>query len=102
MDISRLMVYTQKIKESKLKETNREVKKRLELMIGTQGRPIFPQKFSGQGSSNNHSNLNLERVSNPKLQGGNDGGSSFSRSTYAKYGKKHDNKCLAVTDGCFS
>ncbi|XP_049360778.1 uncharacterized protein LOC125825494 [Solanum verrucosum] len=45
---------------------------------------------------------NKESVPNPKSQGGNGGVSSFSRSTCAKCGKKHDGKCLADTDGCFS
>ncbi|XP_049362577.1 uncharacterized protein LOC125827313 [Solanum verrucosum] len=41
-------------------------------------------------------------VSNPKPQIGNGGGSSLTRSTCAKCGKKHDGKCLADTDECFS
>ncbi|XP_049344686.1 uncharacterized protein LOC125809059 [Solanum verrucosum] len=41
-------------------------------------------------------------MSNPKPQGGNGCGSSLAWPTCAKCGKKHDGKCLADTNGCFS
>ncbi|WMV37505.1 hypothetical protein MTR67_030890, partial [Solanum verrucosum] len=54
----------------------------------------------GKGSSNALAlKFNKDRVSNPKPQGGNSGGSSLS--TCAKRGKKHENKCLASSNRCF-
>ncbi|XP_049345090.1 uncharacterized protein LOC125809515 [Solanum verrucosum] len=43
----------------------------------------------------------LERVSNPKHQKGNGGGSTFERPRCATCGKQHLGKCLAGTDECF-
>ncbi|XP_049358574.1 uncharacterized protein LOC125823202 [Solanum verrucosum] len=86
MDISRLIFHAQQIEEEKLKERSRETKR---------------AKID-DGSSNSPSNFNKERVSNPKHQGGNGGGSSLPRSTCVKCGKKHEGKCLADTNGCFS
>ncbi|KAH0650175.1 hypothetical protein KY284_030087 [Solanum tuberosum] len=85
-DISRLMVHAQQIAEEKLKEKSRKVKR---------------AKIS-DGSSNAPSNFNKDRVSNPKSQGGNSSGSSLTLPTFVKYRKKHEGKCLASTDGCFS
>ena len=45
--------------------------------------------------------VNNDRVSNPKPQGVNGGGSSFERSIYGKCGKKHLDRFLGRTDGCF-
>ncbi|XP_049375492.1 uncharacterized protein LOC125840565 [Solanum verrucosum] len=66
-----------------------------------QGRPRFKQRFSNQGSSSAQK-FNKDRVCNPKPQGGNSGGSYVFRPNCAKCGKKHDDKCLVGTDGCFS
>ncbi|KAK4731301.1 hypothetical protein R3W88_024289 [Solanum pinnatisectum] len=62
--------------------------------------PRFKQRFSNQGSSS-APRVNKDRVSNPKPQGGNSGGSSMSKPTCAKCGKKHDGKCLVDMDGCY-
>uniref|UniRef100_M1D9X3 Gag-pol protein n=1 Tax=Solanum tuberosum TaxID=4113 RepID=M1D9X3_SOLTU len=109
MDISRLMVHAQQIEEEKLKEKSRKVK-RAKIGDGNfsharfdgYSRPRFRQRFSGQGSSNAPSNFNKDRVSNPKSQGGNGSGSSLTLPSFVKCGKKHEGKCLAGTDGCFS
>ncbi|KAH0689089.1 hypothetical protein KY289_016447 [Solanum tuberosum] len=86
MDIYRLMVHAQQIEEEKLKEKSREVKR----------------AKTGDGSSNAPPKFNKDKVSNPKPQGGNGGGSSLARTTCAKCAKKHNGKCIAGTDGCFS
>ena len=44
--------------------------------------------------------VNNDRVSNPKPQRGNGGGSTFERPRCATCGKQHLGKCLAGTDGC--
>ncbi|XP_049348209.1 uncharacterized protein LOC125812780 [Solanum verrucosum] len=109
MNISRLMVYAQQIEELIIKGKSREVKKVKTGDINFSharsdghGRSKFHQGSSDQGSSNVPPKFDKDRVSNPKPQGGNGGGSSLARSTYAKCGKKHDGKCLASTDVCFS
>jgi len=86
MDIAHLMTHAQQIDEDKLKERFRE-NKRSRTGDGNfsharsdgHGRPRYRQRFSGQGSSNAHK-FNKERVSNPKPQGGNGGGSSLPKS----------------------
>ncbi|XP_049363665.1 uncharacterized protein LOC125828397 [Solanum verrucosum] len=95
--------------KEKLKEKSREVKRAKNddgdfshARSGGQGRPKSRQGFSCQGSSNASPKFNNDRVSNPKPQGGNGGGSSLARSTCTKCGKNHDCKCLAGTNGCFS
>ncbi|KAH0773395.1 hypothetical protein KY290_010532 [Solanum tuberosum] len=65
-----------------------------------QGRPRFKRRFPNQGSSS-APRVNKGRVSNPKPQGRNSGGSSMVRPTCAKYGKKHDGKCLAGMGVCY-
>ncbi|WMV37878.1 hypothetical protein MTR67_031263 [Solanum verrucosum] len=69
--------------------------------FGGRSRSKFMQRFSGQGYSNSlTSNFYKDRVSNPKSQGGNSGGSSMPNCI--RYDKKHDAKCLAGMDGCFN
>ncbi|XP_049357124.1 uncharacterized protein LOC125821803 [Solanum verrucosum] len=45
--------------------------------------------------------INKDRVSNPKSQGGNKGGSSMERPTCAKCGKKHEGKYLVGMGVCY-
>ncbi|WMV32945.1 hypothetical protein MTR67_026330 [Solanum verrucosum] len=60
----------------------------------------IPTKFSSQGFSNAPvPKINKDRVSNPKPQGGNGGGSSLS--TYTRCGMKHNGKYLASVDDSF-
>ncbi|XP_049372827.1 uncharacterized protein LOC125837798 [Solanum verrucosum] len=73
MDVSSLTVHSQHIKEEKIKKS--------------QGSSKFLPKF------------NKDRVSNPKPQEGNGGGSSLS--SYSKCGRKHKGKCLAGSNACF-
>lgn len=67
---------------------------------GGRGCSRFRQMFSCQCSSNIPPRSNNERVINVKPQRENGNGSLLL--TYAGYGNKHEGKCLADTDGCFS
>uniref|UniRef100_M1DZ27 Gag-pol polyprotein n=1 Tax=Solanum tuberosum TaxID=4113 RepID=M1DZ27_SOLTU len=107
MDISRLMVYAQQIEEEKLKKKNKEVKRARtgdgnfsNARSDGQGRPRFKQRFSNQGSSS-ALRVKKDRVTNPKPQGGNSGGSFVARPNYEKCGRKHYGKCLVGSDGCY-
>uniref|UniRef100_M1DF71 Gag-pol polyprotein n=1 Tax=Solanum tuberosum TaxID=4113 RepID=M1DF71_SOLTU len=68
---------------------------------GGQGRQGFKQRFSNQGSTSTP-RVDKDRVSNPKSQGGNSGGSYVARPNCAKCGRKHEGKCLVGSDGCYS
>ncbi|KAH0773627.1 hypothetical protein KY290_010764 [Solanum tuberosum] len=107
MDISWLMVYAQQVEETRLRKKNREVKRartndgnsskgKFEGQSGLR----FKKRFSNQSSSNAQ-NTNKDRVSNPKPQGGNRGGSSMERPTCEKCGKKLEGKCLAGMGVCY-
>ncbi|XP_049345496.1 uncharacterized protein LOC125810024 [Solanum verrucosum] len=94
--------------EEKLKKNNREVKRARtgdgnfsNARSGGQGRPRFKQRFSNQGSFSTSPRVNKDRVSNPKPQGGNSGGSYVARPNCAKCGRKHDGKCLVGSDDCY-
>ncbi|XP_015167771.1 uncharacterized protein [Solanum tuberosum] len=107
MDISRLIVYAQQVEESRLRKKSREVKRtRSNDGNSSKGKfegqsgPRFKKRFSNQGSSN-ATRPNKDRVSNPKPQGGNRGESSMKRPTCAKYGKKHEEKCLDGMGVCY-
>uniref|UniRef100_M1DIP4 Gag-pol polyprotein n=1 Tax=Solanum tuberosum TaxID=4113 RepID=M1DIP4_SOLTU len=107
MDISCLMVYAQKVDESRLRKKNREVKRTRSNdgnsskgQFDGQSGPRLKKRFSNQGSSN-APRPNKYRVSKHKPQGGNMGGSSMERPTCAKCGKKHEGKCLAVMGVCY-
>ncbi|WMV54843.1 hypothetical protein MTR67_048228 [Solanum verrucosum] len=91
------MVYAQQIKESKLKEKNRETKRERtgdgNFSNGKsdgQGRPKFNQRYSGQDSPNTP-RFNQEKGS----------GSPLPKPTCIKYGRNHHGKCLANTEGCY-
>ncbi|XP_049357009.1 uncharacterized protein LOC125821644 [Solanum verrucosum] len=107
MDISRLMVYAQKMEGEKLQDKNREVK-RARIGDGNfsnarsdgQGLPRFKQRFSNQGSSS-APRVNKDRVCNPNPLGENNGCSYVARPNCAKCGRKHDGKCLVSSDGCY-
>ncbi|WMV18941.1 hypothetical protein MTR67_012326 [Solanum verrucosum] len=94
------MVHAQQIEEEKLKERSREAKKARTgdgdfscLRSNGHGRSKFPQSFFGQGSINAlDPKFNKDRVSNPMPQGGN--GCRSSLFTCARYGRKHEGKCL--------
>ncbi|XP_049394710.1 uncharacterized protein LOC125858999 [Solanum stenotomum] len=95
-------------KEQNHKQRNRELKRARsddgnssKGKFEGQGRPRFKKSSSNQGSSS-ATRGNKDRVSNPKPQGGNSGGSSMVKPTCSKCGKKHDGKCLVGTDGYYS
>ncbi|WMV50128.1 hypothetical protein MTR67_043513 [Solanum verrucosum] len=92
MDISRLMVYAQQLEETKLRWMNRDMKR---ARPDEQNQSTSKKRFYNQDSSM----VSNDRVSNPKPQRGNGGGSTFERPTTC--GKQHLGKCLAGTDGCF-
>ncbi|XP_049372525.1 uncharacterized protein LOC125837461, partial [Solanum verrucosum] len=87
MNISRLMVFSQQIEESKIKKKNRKMKK---ARSNEQGQPRFKKRSSNQDSSNTP-RVNQEKGS----------GSQFPKPTCTNYGKKHHGKCLAGTNGCY-
>ncbi|KAK4713360.1 hypothetical protein R3W88_019267 [Solanum pinnatisectum] len=87
MNISRLIVYAQSIKESKHKRMNRDVKRG---RSNEQGQPRFKKKAPNQDSS-----------SAPKVNQEQGGGSQFSKPTCTTCGKRHYGKCLAGTNGCY-
>ncbi|XP_049368008.1 uncharacterized protein LOC125832865 [Solanum verrucosum] len=96
------------VDESRLRKKNREVKRARSYEGNSskgkfegQGRASFKRRFSNKGFSSALRD-NKDRASNPKTQGGNSGGSSMVRPTCAKFGKKHDDKCLVSTEGCYS
>ncbi|KAH0776336.1 hypothetical protein KY290_007747 [Solanum tuberosum] len=107
MDISWLVVYAQQVEEARLRKKNREVKRaRTDDGNSSKGKfegqsgPRFKKRFSNQSSSS-APKTNKDRVSNPKPQGGNRGGSSIERPTCANCGKKHEGKCLADMGVCY-
>ncbi|WMV54444.1 hypothetical protein MTR67_047829 [Solanum verrucosum] len=56
--------------------------------------------FFRQSSSNDSApKFNKDKMSNPKSQGG--GGNESSIPTCTRCGKKHNEKCMAGTNGCF-
>ncbi|WMV50090.1 hypothetical protein MTR67_043475 [Solanum verrucosum] len=87
MDISKLMVYAQQLEETKLRRMNRDMKR---VRPDEQNQSRSKKRFYNQDS-----------VSNPKLQRGNGGGSTFERPSCATCGKQHLGKCLAGVDECF-
>ncbi|XP_049399753.1 uncharacterized protein LOC125863799 [Solanum stenotomum] len=102
MNISSLMVHAKQIEEQKLKKMNREVKRARtgdknfsNVKSDGQGRQRFKQ-----GSSSAYPMVNKDSVLNPKPQKGYDKGTPLAKPTCAKYGKKHDGKCLAGLGCC--
>uniref|UniRef100_M1DP59 Zinc knuckle family protein n=1 Tax=Solanum tuberosum TaxID=4113 RepID=M1DP59_SOLTU len=87
MNISRLMVYSQSIEESKLKRRNRELKRS---RSDEQGQPRFQKRALNQDSSSTP-RVNQEKGSGPP----------FSKPSCHNYGKKYHGKCLAGTSGSY-
>ncbi|XP_049378070.1 uncharacterized protein LOC125842809 [Solanum stenotomum] len=99
--------FRQGVKEIRLRKKNREVKRaRFDDGNSSKGKfegqsgPRFKKKFSNQSSSN-APKTNKYKVSNPKPQAGNRGGSSMEKLTCAKCGKKHEGKCLVGMGVCY-
>uniref|UniRef100_M1DXR9 Gag-pol polyprotein n=1 Tax=Solanum tuberosum TaxID=4113 RepID=M1DXR9_SOLTU len=106
-DISCLMVYAQQIGESKLKETNREVKRARtgdgnfsNARSDGYGQPRTQERLSNQLFPNTHG-YNQERVSNPKPQGGGNSEYLLLKPTCNKCGRKHYGRFLTDKDGCY-
>ncbi|KAK4721400.1 hypothetical protein R3W88_011633 [Solanum pinnatisectum] len=87
MNISRLMVYAQSIKDSKLKGVNQDLKRG---RPNEQGQPRLEKGAPNQDST-----------SAPKVNQEKGGGSQFSKPTCTTCGKRHYGKCLAGTNGCY-
>ena len=104
MNISHIMVHSKQIKEKKLKQIGRELKRSRtddgnssKCRFHVQGKSRFMKTFYSQDSSSTP-RVHKYKVPNPNTKGGNSGGSYVDISTCAKSGNKHDGKCLVVTD----
>ena len=94
MDISRLIMYAQKIEKTELIKMNKDRKRdRPEEQSQPQYKKRFYNKYSPMVSN--------YRVSHPNSQEGSGGGSTFERSRCTTCGKENFFKCLSSTDGCF-
>ncbi|XP_049391595.1 uncharacterized protein LOC125856037 [Solanum stenotomum] len=87
MNISRLMVFSEKIEEFKIKNNNSEIKR---TRSDGQGQPRFKKRAFNQDSSSTHT-VNQEKGSGPPS----------SKPTCNNCGKKHYGKCLAGTNRCY-
>ncbi|XP_049359575.1 uncharacterized protein LOC125824266 [Solanum verrucosum] len=99
MDISHLMVFAQRIEESKLEEESRE-KKRSRLgddEFDGDGRPRFRLKYLRQSPSSTPK-FNQKRLSNHKSQ---EDGSEILLSGCSKCDRRHEGECLAGSYVCF-
>uniref|UniRef100_M1DIL6 Gag-pol polyprotein n=2 Tax=Solanum TaxID=4107 RepID=M1DIL6_SOLTU len=91
MNISRLVVYEQSIKESKMTRVRKDLKRgRYE----DQGQPRFKKRAPNQDFSSAPSSA-------PKVNHEGGGGSQISKPTCSTCGKKYFGKCLSGTSGCY-
>ncbi|XP_049378140.1 uncharacterized protein LOC125842904 [Solanum stenotomum] len=104
MDISRLMIFSQRIEELKLKKESKEKKRStldddepLDDESDGHDRPKFRQKFPEQGPSST-SKFNQKRVSNPKSQ---EEGSEILLPGCLECDRSHEGECLACSNICF-
>jgi len=109
MDISHLMFHAQQLEEKKLKERSREAKRERtgdgnfsHSRSDGHSRSKFCKRLSDQGFSNSTPKFNKDGMFNPVPQREKCGRSSFSMSTRAMYGRKHEGKCFSSMNGCFS
>ena len=64
-------------------------------------KPRFKNRFPNQSRSTTP-RVNKGRGSTPKSQEGKGSGPYVEKSTCAKYGRKHEGKCLVSTRNCYS
>lgn len=82
MDISKIMVFPQITKETKMKKRNKEAKR---VRLDEQGLPKSKKRFHNKDSSI----TSKDKMSTSNNKGGNGGGSLFKRSICGKFRMKH-------------
>ncbi|XP_069148089.1 uncharacterized protein [Solanum lycopersicum] len=108
MNISRLMVYTRRVKDARVKRKSRDAKRERSFDGGSsknrleiQDKPRFKKWVSTKVPSK-FLRSSCDRVSNPKFKKGNGNNSPNEMPTCGKYDKKHYGDFLKGANNCFS